>query len=127
MVVLGRLDDAQRIVADGSKCWRLPRVCSRRHRHNRWLLARERCLSGRRIDQRSDERDVVCGKSAAADVLADGFGVVGEVQTVDLVVGDEAVNPLRLRCHAGEILLIDTGHPRTAGAPGGPCPRSWMW
>jgi hypothetical protein len=22
MVVLGRLDDAQRIVADGSKCWR---------------------------------------------------------------------------------------------------------
>ena len=31
------------------------------------------------------------------------------------------------RCHAGEILLMDTGRPRTADAPGGPCPRSWMW
>ena len=70
---------------------------------------------------------MVYGKSAAAGVLADGFGVVGELQTVDLVVGDEAVNPLRLQCHAGEILLIDTGRPRTADAPGGPCPGSWRW
>ena len=84
-------------------------------------------LSGRRIDQRSDERDVVRGNAAAAGVLADGFGVADEVQTVDLVVGDEAVNPFRLRRHAGEILLIGTGRPRTAGVPGGPCPRSWRW
>jgi hypothetical protein len=89
MVVLGRLADAQRALWPvGRRAGGCP-GCARVDIGNRWLFARERCLSGHRIDQRSGECDVVCGKSAAAGVLADGFGVAGEVQTADLAGGGE--------------------------------------
>src|ERR1044071_2690897 len=53
----------------------------------------------RRVDHPLDVRDAVGGEAAALCVLADGRLVRGDVDAVDLVARDVALDPLNLRPH----------------------------
>src|SRR5258705_7099355 len=51
-------------------------------------------VSGRRIDDRTDEVDGIGGQTGQPRMLANDVGIVGEVDAEDLVVGDVALLPL---------------------------------
>src|SRR5215207_5654863 len=53
----------------------------------------------RRVDHAPDLGDAVGGEAAALRVLADGRLVRGDVDAVDLVARDVALDPLNLRPH----------------------------
>lgn len=59
-------------------------------------------LFGDRIDDRRDNADAVYGEAAEFGVAADGGLVGGDVDAVDLVFGNVAVDPLDVRSEGSE-------------------------
>lgn len=59
-------------------------------------------LFGDRIDDRRHNADAVYGEAAEFGVAADGCLIGGDVDAVDLVFGDVAVDPLDLRSEGAE-------------------------
>ena len=62
-------------------------------------------LAGHRVDHRADAADDVDREAAPLGVLADGGLVLGDVDAVDLAVGDVALLPRRPTVHVGEHLV----------------------
>jgi len=59
-------------------------------------------VGGGGVDDGADERDLVGGEAAHLGVFVDGGLVGGDVDAVDLVAGDEALDPLELGADGGD-------------------------
>lgn len=59
-------------------------------------------FSGSRIDDRPNLRDAVGGETALLRVLPDSVFIRRDVDAVNFVVGNVAVNPLNLRAHVSQ-------------------------
>ena len=59
-------------------------------------------VGGGGVDDGADERDLVGGEAAHLGVFVDGGLVGGDVDAIDLVAGDEALDPLELGADGGD-------------------------
>src|SRR6266849_801939 len=65
-------------------------------------LLGDKLFSGRGIDDRHDRRNAICGKAALLRVLPNRFLIWSDIDAINLVSSDVALQPLNLRTHLAE-------------------------